>query len=94
MEAQWERDGERGRAVIENGKLVEQDSTRVDEVELDVRLGDAGRLELAIACRSTGEELIGYAVAHDRHTYWRWRAGQLTLLGAETINTLNKRVSK
>ena len=30
VEAEWQRDGERGRAVIENGKLVEQSSARVD----------------------------------------------------------------
>ena len=31
VEAEWERDGERGRAVIENGQLVEQTKGRVDE---------------------------------------------------------------
>jgi len=83
VEAEWERDGERGRAVIEQGKLVEQTSTRAGEAQLHVETGDAGRLELAIACRARGEELFGYAVTHDRHTYWRWREGQLALLGAE-----------
>ena len=83
VEAEWQRDGERGRAVIENGKLVEQSSARVDEAQLEVRMGDAGRLELALACRAKGDELLGYAVTHDRHTYWRWQDGALSLLGAE-----------
>ena len=83
VEAEWQRDGERGRAVIENGQLVEQTSARVDEAQIDVRVGDAGLLELAIACRAKGEELIGYAVTHDRHTYWRWRGGRLSILEAE-----------
>ena len=83
VEAEWQRDGERGRAVIENGKLVEQTSARVDEAQLDVRVGDAGRLELALACRAMGDELLGYAVTHDRHTYWRWRDGRLSILGAD-----------
>ena len=87
VEAEWQRDGERGRAVIENGKLVEQSSARVDEAQLDVRLGDAGRLELALACRAKGEELLGYAVTHDRHTYWRWQDGRLSILGAEDPDT-------
>jgi len=83
VEAEWQRDGERGRAVIENGKLVEQSSARVDAAQLEVRMGDAGRLELALACRAKGEELLGYAVTHDRHTYWRWQDGRLSILGAE-----------
>jgi hypothetical protein len=83
VEAEWQRDGERGRAVIENGQLVEQSSARVDEAQIDVRVGDAGRLELALACRATGKELIGYAVTHDRHTYWRWQDGRLSILEAE-----------
>ena len=88
VEAEWQRDGERGRAVIENGKLVEQTSARVDdEAQLDVRLGDAGRLELALACRAKGNELLGYAVTHDRHTYWRWQDGRLSILGAEDPDT-------
>ena len=83
VEAEWQRDGERGRAVIENGKLVEQSSARVDAAQLEVWMGDAGRLELALACRAKGEELLGYAVTHDRHTYWRWQDGRLSILGAE-----------
>ena len=83
VEAEWQRDGERGRAVIEDGKLVEQTSARVDEAQLHVQAGDEGKLELAMACRSKGDELFGYAVTHDRHTYWRYRDGRLSLLGAE-----------
>jgi hypothetical protein len=83
VEAEWERDGERGRAVIENGKLVEQSSARADEAQLYVQAGDEGKLELAIACRAKGKELIGYAVTHDRHTYWRYADGRLSLLDAE-----------
>jgi hypothetical protein len=83
VEAEWQRDGERGRAGIETGKLVEQSSARVDAAQLEVWMGDAGRLELALACRAKGEELLGYAVTHDRHTYWRWQDGRLSILGAE-----------
>jgi hypothetical protein len=81
VEAEWERDGERGRAVIENGRLVEQTASRLEETELDVKAGEDGRLELGLTCRaSEGGGLIGYAVTGDRHTYWRYRDGALTLL--------------
>jgi len=84
VEAEWERDGERGRAVIENGHLVEQTASRLEEPQLDVKVGDEGRLELALTCRkSEAGGLIGYAVTDERHTYWRYRDGALSLLDPE-----------
>jgi hypothetical protein len=84
VEAEWERDGVRGRAVIENGKLSEQSSTRVGDPLVEVRVGDEGRLELGLTCaRADDASLIGYAVASDRHTYFRFRAGALELLDTE-----------
>jgi hypothetical protein len=84
VEAEWERDGEHGRAVIENGRLVEQTASRLEEAQLDVKVDDAARLELGLTCRpSEGGGLIGYAVTQDRHTYWRYRDGTLTLLDPE-----------
>ena len=85
VEAEWERDGERGRAVIENGRLVEQAASRLDDAQVDLKVGEEGRLELGLACRATSEDggLIGYAVTEDRHTYWRYRDGVLTLLDSE-----------
>jgi len=84
VEAEWERDGVRGRAIIENGALVEQSEARQGEQQVDVRVGEQGRLELALTC-SRGEDgaLIGYAVTEQRHTYWRYRDGRLTLLDPE-----------
>jgi len=81
VEAQWERDGVRGRAVIENGQLVEQQSARVDDPLVDVRVGEDGRLEFGLTCnRARDGALIGYAVTDQRHTYFRFRAGSLELL--------------
>ena len=83
VEAEWERDGERGRAVIENGRLVEQTQARVDEALVDVK-ADESRLELALACKAQADgTLVGYAVTDSRHTYWRYRDGVLTLLGTD-----------
>ena len=84
VEAEWERDGERGRAVIENGRLVEQTASRFEEAQVDVEVGDEGRLALGLTCRKSEEGgLIGYAVTGERHTYWRYRDGDLTLLDPE-----------
>jgi hypothetical protein len=84
VEAEWERDGERGRAVIENGRLVEQTASRLEHAQVDLKVGEEGRLELGLACRvSEDGGLIGYAVTEDRHTYWRYRDGALTLLDPE-----------
>jgi len=83
VEAEWERDGVRGRAVIENGQLTEQHSTRADEL-VDVTIGEQGRLEIGLTCAPTPDGgLIGYAVTDQRHTYFRWFGGRLELLDAE-----------
>jgi len=84
VEAEWERDGVRGRAVIENGKLVEQTSARLDDAAVEVKVGEEGRLELGVTCRQAEDGgLIGYAVTDKRHTYWHYRDGALTLLDPE-----------
>ncbi|HEX2333105.1 MAG TPA: hypothetical protein VHI32_08035 [Burkholderiales bacterium] len=84
VEAEWERDGERGRAVIENGRLVEQSTLPVEQAQVEVKVGEQGRLELGLTCRRSEEGgLIGYAVTEDRHTYWRYSDGALTLLDPE-----------
>jgi hypothetical protein len=84
VEAEWEREGERGRAVIENGRLVEQTQGRVDAALVDVRVADEARLELGLACKAQADgSLIGYAVTDSRHTYWRYHDGSLSLLGTD-----------
>jgi hypothetical protein len=84
VEAEWERDGERGRAVIENGQLVENSAARFYEPAIDVKVGEAGRLELGLTCSAAADGgLIGYAVTDAQHTYWRYRDGALSLLSPE-----------
>jgi hypothetical protein len=84
VEAEWERDGERGRAVIANGQLLEQTSLPVDDALVDVKVGEDGRLELGVTCKAAEDGgLIGYAVTDKRHTYFRFRDGALTLLDPE-----------
>ena len=84
VEAEWERDGRRGHAVIENGQLVEHAAAAPDDVLVDVSVGDEARLELGLTCRAGASGgLVGYAVTEGRHTYWRYRDGRLALLSAE-----------
>jgi hypothetical protein len=80
VEAQWQHDAKRGRAVIENGRLVEQTEGGADDAGVDVAVGDEGRLVLGMVCRTEGADCIGYAAADDRHTYFRHRDGALDLL--------------
>jgi hypothetical protein len=81
VEAEWERDGVRGRAVIENGQLMEQTSAGLGDALVEVKTGEQGRLELGLTCRpDPAGGVIGYAVTDARHTYFRFRDGALTLL--------------
>jgi len=94
VEAEWERDGERGRAVIENGQLVEQTAAHLDEALVDAKIGDEARLELGLTCKAQADgSLIGYAVTDARHTYWRYRDGVLSLLGTEGPDTALEEVA-
>ena len=84
VEASWQRDGKRGRALIENGQLVEQTAAKAGEALVDVKVGEDGRLELGLTCKAQADgALIGYAVTYARHTYFRYRDGALTLLSPE-----------
>ena len=84
VEAEWERDGERGRAVIENGQLTEQHSTRLGDPLVEVTVGDDGKLEIGLTCTKAEDGgLIGYAVTSDRHTYFRYSGEALELLDPE-----------
>ena len=81
VEAEWEHDGVRGRATLENGRLVQAPPEPPrGESMVEIAAGDDGRLELALACRPAGDALVGYAATAERHTYLRWRDGALTLI--------------
>ena len=87
VEAEWERDGERGRALIENGRLVETSATRLADAQLEVVVGDDGRLDLALACIGEYEGAIaGYVATAERHTYFRYKNSVLTLINPEELD--------
>ena len=84
VQAEWEHDGVRGRALIENGNLVQAPPEAPGDALLDIQVEDDGRLSLALACARTEDEVVGYAVTSDRHTYFRFRNGALTLVDADS----------
>jgi hypothetical protein len=83
VEAEWRRDGVRGRAVIEYGTLVEQATHTMDDAGVEIRVAEDARLELALACRQAGGEVLGYAANADRHTYFRFAGEALELIAPE-----------
>jgi hypothetical protein len=85
VEAQWDHDGMRGRAVIENGRVVDQTSAGPHAPGVDVTVGEGGRLELALICERRGDEWIGYAASAQRHTFFRYRDA-LTLIDADHVD--------
>jgi len=82
VEAEWEHDGVRGTAVIENGKLV-ADQTAEVTAGIDVELADDGRLVLALVLRTDSQDCIGYAVSSERQTYFRYADGTLSLVSPD-----------
>jgi hypothetical protein len=80
VEAAWDHDGVRGRAVIENGRVLEETRAQPDTPGVEVRVGEDGRLLFSIVLKKSEREWLGYAVTSDRHTYFRYRDGALTLV--------------
>ena len=72
VEAEWQHDGVRGRAVIENGRVTRQeDEPQANGVAIE--LAADGRLELALVCERRGELWLGYAATSEGHSYFRYR---------------------
>jgi hypothetical protein len=83
VEAEWEHDGVRGRALIENGRLVQQTPQLAGSALLEVAVAEDGKLKLAFACSRREDALVGYAATSERHTYFRYRGGQLELVSPD-----------
>lgn len=75
VEAEWRNaaQGVRGRAVIENGRLIDQESVPLDDELLGIALetGAQGELRFGLACARQAEGWIGYSVSEARHAYFR-----------------------
>jgi hypothetical protein len=83
VEASWEHDGVRGRAIIENGRVVQDEELPATD-GVHVALGPAGELELGAVLKRSAEATVGYAVTADRHTFFRWQDGELGLIDVES----------
>ena len=83
VEAQWDRDGVHGRAVIENGRVVDEERGAPLSTGVYVASGEAGRLELAFVCERADDEWLGYAASAERHTYFRYRDNRLELIAPD-----------
>lgn len=84
VEAEWEHDGLRGRAVIENGSLVQQTPELLGAAQVDVAIAEDGRLILALACTVQDRAVSGYAATAERHTYFRYCDGVLSLVDPDS----------
>jgi hypothetical protein len=84
VEARWERDGVRGSALIENGQVAMEDQAAPDTPDIEVTVGDDGKLLLGFISTRKTHFRIGYAVTADRHTCFRYQDGELALLDADS----------
>src|SRR5689334_5033975 len=61
IEAHWEHDGVRGRALIENGRVTKEDEVAEPQTPGTVlEIGDDGRVLLALICERRGDAWLGY----------------------------------
>ncbi len=83
VEAEWENAGQGvgGRAVIENGRLVEQQSVPLEPSTLGVAIdiGQRGELAFAMVCVKRDAAWLGYCADGSRHAYFEFDAGLLRL---------------
>jgi hypothetical protein len=97
VEAEWDHDGVRGRAVIENGKVVQEETTEPATEGVEIATGEEGRLDMAFICERIGSrqepEWIGYAATADRHTYFRFRDAKLSLVDPEDADEVLEEVA-
>jgi hypothetical protein len=84
VQAEWEHDGVRGRALIEAGRVVQAPPEAPGDAQVEVAVEEDGRLALAFACAQAQGEVIGYAATAERHTYFRFRDGLLALVDPES----------
>ncbi|MFN2644033.1 MAG: hypothetical protein ABR570_03505 [Burkholderiales bacterium] len=83
VEAEWDHDGVRGRAVIEAGRVVDDERSFTGAQGVHVEIGDEARLALALVCERAGDAWLGYAASAERHTYFRYRDGALSLIAPD-----------
>ena len=84
IEARWDHDGVHGSALIENGRVAMEDHGAPDTPGVEVMAGDDGTLHFSFISTKKNNIWMGYALTSDRHTYFRYEDGKLTLLDADS----------
>ncbi|HUJ88520.1 MAG TPA: hypothetical protein VLX30_16860 [Burkholderiales bacterium] len=84
VEADWRNtaQGVRGRAVIQGGRLLDQETAPIDRglLALEIECGAHGELVFGLACVRDGAAWLGYCASAERHAYFRLdQAGELRL---------------
>ena len=87
VEAEWDHDGVRGSAVIENGRLIEEHRVAAGGPGIEISVEHDGRLALALVVEKRDDCCIGYAATSDRHTFFRFVRGELNLIDPEDPDT-------
>jgi hypothetical protein len=87
IEADWDHDGMRGRAVIEAGRVTKQDAAEdaaggAPQPGIVLELDAGGALLLALICEQRGDAWLGYAASAERHAFFRHR-GSLEIIAPE-----------
>jgi hypothetical protein len=87
IEADWDHDGMRGRAVIEAGRVTKQDAAEdaaggAPQPGIALELDAGGALLLALICEQRGDAWLGYAASAERHAFFRYR-GSLEIIAPE-----------
>jgi len=74
VEAEWRnsRQGVRGRAIIQGGRLFDHETAPIDSglLALHIESGANGELVLGMACVHHGGEWLGYCANASRHAYF------------------------
>jgi hypothetical protein len=83
VEAEWDHDGVRGRAVIENGRLVQDEALAAAPPGIEVEVAADGTLVCGLVTKRGGKGWLGYAVTAERQTYFRHEGGALALVAPE-----------
>ena len=83
VEAQWDHDGVSGRAVIENGRVVDEHTSEHADEGVYAEMAEDGRLVLALLCEQRDGQWLGYAASAERHTYFRYVDRELQVISPE-----------
>ena len=84
VEADWEKDGVRGRAVIENGRVMREERVAPERLGAEILISENAKIEHALVMQKTRGGWQGYAATAGDHTFFRFEDARLELLDAES----------